>query len=138
METKAAAEKNQESMSLLLLDLDHFKAYNDRLGHVAGDEALVKIAALLKETSRQADHVARYGGEEFAVILPGARKLDALKIAERLRLSLNTTGLPLTLSAGLATFPEDAQDTEGLIKVADKALYEAKHTGKNKCVIAPK
>lgn len=136
MEGKAAAERTRQPMSLLILDMDHFKEYNDRFGHPAGDEALTRIATLLKQTAREQDHVARYGGEEFALILPATSKLNALKLAERIRLAMDQTHLPLTLSAGVATFPQDAQEPEGLLKGADKALYEAKRLGRNRVVIA--
>ncbi len=136
MECKARAEGTRQPMSLLLLDLDHFKAYNDRVGHPEGDQALTKVAKILKETARAQDHVARYGGEEFTLILPATRKLDALKLAERLRLAMDKTGLDLTLSAGVATFPDDAQETQELLKKADQALYEAKRLGRNRVAIA--
>ena len=136
MENKAAAEQNRQPMSLLFLDLDHFKQYNDRVGHPAGDQALVKVAGLFRETARSEDFVARYGGEEFALILPNTRKLDALKLAERIRLNMDRTGLPLTLSAGVATFPDDAHDSEELLQVADRALFEAKNLGRNRVAIA--
>ncbi len=136
LETKASAERSRQPFSLLLADLDHFKMYNDRAGHPAGDEALTRIASLLKETARAGDFVARYGGEEFALILPMTRKLDALKLAERIRLSMERIGLPLTLSVGVATFPEDSPDPDGLLKAADQALYQAKAAGRNRVVVA--
>jgi diguanylate cyclase (GGDEF)-like protein len=136
MESLAEAERNRLPISLLLVDLDHFKEYNDQVGHMEGDQALIRIAKLLKENARAADQVARYGGEEFALILPETSKLNALKLAERLRVNMDRTGLPLTLSAGVATFPSDAQSPEKLLKAADRALYEAKHLGRNRVVIA--
>ena len=136
METMAAAEKHHQAMSLLLLDLDYFKGYNDRFGHLEGDQALIRVAKMLMETARAGDYVARYGGEEFVLILPNPRKLNALKLAERIRVSMEITGLPITLSAGVATFPDDAQDSESLLNAADKALYSAKNLGRNRVVIA--
>ena len=136
MESLAEAEGTHQPTSLLLIDLDHFKEYNDRVGHPEGDQAIIRVAKLLKETARAADHVARYGGEEFALILPATSKLNALKLAERLRVNMDQTGLPLTLSAGVATFPHDARSPEELLKVADRALYEAKRLGRNRVVIA--
>lgn len=136
MESLAHAEGSRQPMSLLLIDLDHFKEYNDRVGHPEGDQALIRVAKLLKESARSGDHAARCGGEEFALILPDTSKLNALKLAERLRVNMDTTSLPLTLSAGVATFPSDAQTAEELVRIADRALYEAKHLGRNRVVIA--
>ena len=136
MESKAIAEQGRQNLSLLFVDLDHFKIYNDQVGHRGGDQAITVVAKLLKETARAGDFVTRYGGEEFALILPSTRKLDALTLAERLRLCLEKTGLPLTMSVGVATFPEDAQDSDGLVEAADKALYEAKRKGRNRVVVA--
>ncbi|MBI3317705.1 MAG: GGDEF domain-containing protein [Candidatus Omnitrophica bacterium] len=136
LESKAQAERSRLPVSLLLLDLDHFKAYNDEVGHPGGDQALTAVADFLKKTAREGDHVARYGGEEFAIILPSTQKLNALKMAERIRVNFDDTGLPFTLSAGLATFPHDAQDPEALLKAADQALYEAKRLGRNRVSIA--
>ncbi len=136
MESLARAEQAQQPASLLLADLDHFKAYNDQLGHLTGDQALQTISRLLKETARSEDYVARFGGEEFALILPKTSKLNALKLAERIRLAMDRTSLPLTMSVGVATFPEDAHGVEQLLQAADHALYEAKRLGRNRVVIA--
>ncbi|TBR19858.1 sensor domain-containing diguanylate cyclase [bacterium] len=134
-------------LSLIILDIDDFKIYNDMLGHQAGDRILKDLASLLKNQSRKMDHVCRYGGEEFAIILPSADTKEAMFIAERLRENiekqafLNQEILPqktLTVSLGVATFPDNAMSTSELIKNADKALYEAKNTGKNKtCQFKP-
>ena len=91
---------------------------------------------MLKETARSEDYVARFGGEEFALILPKTSKLNALKLAERIRLAMDRTSLPLTLSVGVATFPEDAHGIEPLLQSVDHALYEAKRLGRNRVVIA--
>ena len=136
MESLARAEQGQQPASLLLVDLDHFKVYNDEVGHLGGDQALQTISKLLKETARSEDYVARFGGEEFALILPKTSKLNALKLAERIRLAMDQTSLPLTLSVGVATFPQDAHGVEQLLQTADHALYEAKHLGRNRVVIA--
>ena len=136
METLSSAEREQQSASLLLADLDHFKEYNDQVGHLGGDKALKAISLLLKETARSEDYVARFGGEEFTLILPKTTKINALKLAERIRLAMDQTALPLTLSVGVATFPQDAHDADQLIQAADRALYQAKNQGRNRVAIA--
>lgn len=120
--------------SLLMLDLDDFKRYNDRYGHLAGDDLLRELVGLIRDVVRQADTPARYGGEEFAVILPETDQAQALTVAERLREVVRTHEFivreervgRITLSAGVATCPEDAQDVEGLVHAADMALLRAK------------
>jgi diguanylate cyclase (GGDEF)-like protein len=133
--------KLKKPLSLVMIDIDNFKYFNDILGHPIGDKVLINIAKLLKKTCRSADIVARYGGEEFAVILLGTNKASAWGLAERFRQAVekfNFSGediLPnknLTISLGLASFPEDANEKEGLISKADIALYEAKKAGKNR------
>lgn len=136
MEALAAGEQSRQPASLLLVDLDHFKEYNDRVGHLEGDQALVAVGQMLQQATRSGDYVARYGGEEFTVILPETTKLNALKLAERIRLALDQTSLPLTLSVGVATFPQDAPGWKELLQQADRALYEAKRLGRNRVVIA--
>jgi diguanylate cyclase (GGDEF)-like protein len=125
-------------VSLLMLDIDHFKRFNDRLGHPAGDEALRTLVRTLNQRLRAMDFVARYGGEEFAVVLPGADRDSALATAERLRSAVEsaTFGLPanserLTVSIGVAVYPEDADDASSLLAAADSALYAAKRAGRN-------
>ena len=136
METVTEAEQERQTVSLLLADLDHFKDYNDRVGHLGGDQALNVVANLLKETARSGDYVCRFGGEEFTLILPNTSKLNALKLAERIRLTMDRTALPLTLSLGVATFPQDASNWKDLIEKTDRALYEAKRLGRNRVAIA--
>ena len=122
--------------SLLMLDLDHFKDFNDTYGHSAGDQALRDLAQILGETARLLDSVVRYGGEEFAVILPQTTREEAVGVAERIRLAvqrhvINFAGqqLPtITVSLGLACFPNDALDMASLVQRADQALYQAKVT----------
>lgn len=122
--------------SLLMLDLDHFKDYNDSHGHSAGDQALRDIAQILGETARLLDSVVRYGGEEFAVILPQTTREEAVGVAERIRLAVQKhrivfagQELPtITVSLGLACFPTDALDMASLVQRADQALYQAKVT----------
>lgn len=139
----ARTRRENTPVSLLILDVDYFKNYNDTLGHPAGDEVLRKVSAILKKSVRDNDVVARYGGEEFAVILPGTEKIGAHTLAERIRVKVENTaffrqeiqpGGKLTISIGIATFPEDALTEEELILHADKALYHAKRTGRNKVV----
>lgn len=121
--------------SLLMLDLDHFKIFNDQNGHSAGDQALRSIAALLGETARLYDRPVRYGGEEFAIILPQACQDEALAVAERIRAAAVANAIvfsgqnlgPITVSIGTATFPQDALEMNTLVCRADEALYEAKH-----------
>jgi len=121
--------------TLLMMDIDNFKSYNDTQGHPAGDELLRNLAKLIKESVREIDAACRYGGEEFVVILPITDKKGSESIAKNL-LTLVNLYLPRTLSIGIATYPDDAQDPNGLVAKADKALYQAKRTGKNKYCLA--
>jgi len=134
------AKAMQAPLSLIMLDIDDFKIYNDTLGHQAGDKILKELAILLKNQSRKMDYVCRYGGEEFTIILPQTEKKEAFLIAERLRTDIGKHAfsheeiLPqkkFTASLGLATFPEDGYTPSELITASDKALYQAKHKGKN-------
>ena len=127
-------------LSLIMIDIDDFKIYNDQLGHQAGDNALKEMANLLKNQSRKMDYVCRYGGEEFTIILPQTDKKEGFMIAERLRMDIDKHGffseeiLPnkkLTASLGLSTFPEDGLTASELIAASDKSLYLAKSKGKN-------
>ncbi|MFC1508544.1 sensor domain-containing diguanylate cyclase [Candidatus Omnitrophota bacterium] len=128
------SSSRKESFALLMIDIDNFKKFNDTEGHQAGDDILRNISRVFKDFSRKIDIVARYGGEEFTIILPGTKKKDAFILAERLRKSVeeNKNLKNLTISIGIASFPEDAEEKELLISKADKALYKAKETGKNK------
>ena len=119
------------ALSLLMLDIDNFKNYNDTQGHPAGDELLKGAAKVFKNSVRAIDIVSRYGGEEFVILLPQADKKTAQIIAERLRVQMGLY-LPATVSIGIATFPGDADGVEQLIEKADNALYQAKKAGKNK------
>ena len=134
------AKATQSPLSLIMIDIDDFKVYNDALGHQAGDRTLKELAMLLKKQSRKMDYVCRYGGEEFTVILPQTDKKEAFLLAERLRLDIEKQVftheeiLPkkkLTVSIGLASFPEDANTSSALIAASDKTLYQAKNKGKN-------
>jgi diguanylate cyclase (GGDEF)-like protein len=120
--------------TLLMVDIDNFKAFNDTYGHQAGDSILKEISRIFKDASRKIDIVARYGGEEFAIILPITKKEEALILAERIRKAVETSPAMknITVSIGMASFPEDGDKKEDLISKADKALYEAKKLGKNR------
>jgi two-component system cell cycle response regulator len=128
------ARREHGSVSLLLLDLDHFKEFNDSHGHVAGDEALQRLAQSLATESRAFDLVARYGGEEFAIILPGCEPAESLHIAERMRRATRGVPVPtpMTASVGAATFPDDADDAIALLQAADDALYACKRAGRDR------
>jgi len=124
-----------EKFSVLMIDIDHFKRYNDTNGHQAGDELLRKACKLFHESIRKGDMVFRYGGEEFLVFLDNADKESAFVVAERIR---NTVSLylPSSVSIGVGTFPEDAEDLDSLVGKADAALYKAKETGRNKVCLS--
>ncbi len=132
-----------KKLSFIMLDIDFFKNFNDSLGHQNGDRVLSKVANVIKNSIRETDIAARYGGEEFAIILPDTTKEVACEIADRIRISIEKQGFVgtaeqvpknLTISAGISTFPEDAQNKEAIIKTADMALYKAKGMGRNKTV----
>ncbi len=136
------AERYAAPLSLLMIDADDFKGYNDTHGHLAGNLALRRLAAVLKRSVREVDVVARYGGEEFAILLPSTSKLAALKVAEKLRQAVERArigagpagnGRRLRVSVGVACLPGDASDARELVDRADRALYAAKGAGKN-CV----
>ena len=125
-------------VALLMLDIDHFKRFNDRFGHPAGDEALRTLVQTLGQRLRAMDFAVRYGGEEFAVVLPGADRDSALAAAERLRSAVESATFgpsdnsdQLTVSIGVAVYPEDADDAFSLLAAADAALYAAKEAGRN-------
>ncbi|HEX8118439.1 MAG TPA: sensor domain-containing diguanylate cyclase, partial [Pyrinomonadaceae bacterium] len=130
------ATRMRQPVSLILLDIDHFKRVNDTHGHDAGDAALRILAGALREEVRGVDTAARYGGEEFAIILPQAGHEGARVVAERLRSRIERTEVPgvgcITASLGVATFPNDASSRELLVTSADRALFLAKRTGRNR------
>ena len=130
----ARATRSAEHVSLVMVDIDHFKSLNDTHGHQAGDEVLRNVAAALAIECRDFDTPARYGGEEFAVVLPGCAPEEALKIAERLRAAVSAAPsiVPITASAGVATFPGHAGDADTLVRAADDALYESKRAGRDR------
>jgi two-component system cell cycle response regulator len=130
----ARAARAQEDLTLVLVDIDHFKRLNDTYGHQTGDDVLKRVAATLKESARLYDTPARYGGEEFGVILPRTSGEAALDVADRLREAIAADGDDpgVTISAGVATFPLDASDPGALIGAADRALYASKRAGRNR------
>ena len=130
----ARAAALDKPLSVVVLDLDHFKAVNDAYGHAEGDKVLVAAAEKLRSVVREGDVVARLGGEEFAMILPGVDALRAEEAAERARAAIAEVGVggsALTCSGGVAAFPEDAHDAARLLELADGALYWAKRSGRD-------
>lgn len=125
------AKRYNQPLSCIMADIDNFKKYNDANGHLAGDDLLKKMATLLVDSVRSVDMVFRYGGEEFTLILPQTLKQGGVEVAKR-TLNLVRQNLPTTLSLGLATYSEDAQSMDELLKKADSALYQAKQTGKDR------
>jgi diguanylate cyclase (GGDEF)-like protein len=131
------AKRYDRDVSLVMIDIDHFKAYNDRYGHIAGDEALVQVARQIDMSSRSHDFVARYGGEEFAIILPETDKAGGVVVADKLRKSIaditpaGKNDRCLTVSAGVSTYPYDAHSAASLVESADSRLYMAKARGRN-------
>ena len=139
-----AAHRSAHPLAVLLLDVDHFKHVNDNHGHAAGDEVLRQVAALLKQGLRRSDHLARWGGEEFLVLLPGAPEAEAHALAERQRLAVGSAAmrindgaetLRVTISAGVAGVQPGDADLEAAIARADRALYRAKHEGRDRVVV---
>ncbi len=136
------ARRANESHSVIFVDVDHFKTFNDKYGHALGDEVLKRVADVISKAIRSADTAARFGGEEFVISLPKTNSDDARGVAERIRTSVEdmeiavdsdgeTRNIRVTASVGLATFPEDAHDVETLLQHADEAMYSAKQAGRN-------
>ncbi len=122
-------------LAIIMIDIDHFKEYNDAFGHPAGDEALKYVSRCLQENRRRADVVTRIGGEEFAVILPETNSNGALEVAQKMRLSVagaSALKRQVTVSLGITELGDRECGSETLVEEADQALYEAKRSGRNK------
>jgi len=135
------AESTHEEFSVFLFDIDHFKNYNDRNGHMVGDEGLKQTGKVIRQTIREDDLPARYGGEEFIILLPNTPKSGAMVTAEKVRAAIqnhvypkeeNQPGGDLTISGGVASYPYDGKTSAELISAADLALYKAKRSGRNR------
>lgn len=136
----ARAQRHNRPYSVLFIDIDHFKRYNNRYGHLRGDELLRELAEIITSRLRHCDVPARYGGEEFALILPETPKFGARTLAEDLRIYVSKNrfssdpgneAYPTTISVGFASFPNDGDSLEEIIQAADRALHRAKHGGRN-------
>lgn len=129
-----------KALSIIAIDIDHFKNINDHFGHATGDDVLVKLAAMLREVCRRDDSVSRFGGEEFILLLPETTLYDASSIAERIRQRISEANFPsvghLTVSAGVASLFDCGGDINSLLRRADEALYEAKGAGRNVVIIS--
>jgi diguanylate cyclase (GGDEF)-like protein len=136
------SERHKRPMGVLMVDVDFFKKVNDAMGHPAGDELLRRLAEVLSADLRATDLIARYGGEEFAVILPETTKSEAMQVAERMRQAVETRinsgertwPNKVTVSIGVATFPEDGKSGEQVLTSADQAMYVAKRQGRNRVI----
>jgi diguanylate cyclase (GGDEF)-like protein len=133
------SSRYKHTISVAMIDVDHFKSFNDMEGHVFGDEALKKLAHILISKLRKTDILARYGGEEFVLMMPETGIQSALEICERLRAAIEATTFQgqngsayLTISIGIADYPSQGETTQELIKSADQALYQAKEFGRNR------
>jgi diguanylate cyclase (GGDEF)-like protein len=141
LEMLARADRTRGCHTLLLTDIDHFKKVNDTYGHPVGDQVLRGVAQVVQSCVRKIDLAARYGGEEFAIVLEGTDLHGAMQLAERIRAEVQRQvfqsekgTFSVTLSLGLATYPQDGKDKKTLIANADQALYHAKHSGRNRAI----
>lgn len=130
-------ESREKRFSIIMIDLDNFKEVNDTYGHIVGDQAIEKIAQVIKKSLRKEDVGARYGGDEFAIIAMDASKADAMNIAKRISREIRSTSIEkirkrITCSMGIASYPFDGESASDLVEKADRALYAAKKAGKNK------
>ena len=130
------AKRHGRILSLIMIDIDLFKNFNDAKGHPEGNRLLQSVGQILKDSVRNIDVVFRYAGDEFAILLPDTDKAHAKEVAERVRLKTEQQLKDATLSLGIASFPADATNFEDLVEKADQALYLAKRSGKNQTVVA--
>ncbi len=135
-----SSRRYKHPISLVMIDLDNFKSYNDTFGHTAGNRVLIQVSGIFSKFIRKADTAARYGGEEFVIILPHTEKRYAYNLCDRLRKNIERArfegenvmpGGRITVSSGVASFPDDAESADELVERADEALYEAKRSGRN-------
>lgn len=124
-----------------MVDIDHFKQFNDEFGHLLGDEVLRQVSAILSQQLRKSDVLSRYGGEEFAIVAPETGLESALAVADKLRRVVESwhfpgVARPVTISAGVAEFPLQGGTRDELVRAADEALYAAKQSGRNRVVTA--
>lgn len=140
------AQRYERPLSVIMIDIDHFKMFNDKHGHLMGDRVLQGVATLLERSIRKSDILARFGGEEFVILLPEIDKERGRKVAEKLRRAIERADFPkgttqplgrITISLGLASFPEDSGRSPDLLERADRALYTAKTLGRNQVAVAP-
>ena len=131
------SKRTHEPLSIAIMDIDHFKKVNDSYGHLAGDQVLIDVAKIIQSSVRITDIVGRYGGEEFMIILPNCSAVDAVNVAETIRMSVEgetfENGLKLTISGGLKQY--DGETVDGVIELVDQSLYDAKQYGRNQMVL---
>lgn len=137
------AKRYRHPLSVAMLDIDHFKKFNDMEGHLRGDEALRRISSLLASNLRRSDFLCRYGGEEFVIVMPETRLESAREICNRLRAGVEVAAMQgtrqdayLTISIGIASAPAQGDTVEGILQSADQALYQAKEAGRNRVVVS--
>jgi two-component system, cell cycle response regulator len=128
-------------VSVLMIDLDHFKRINDEFGHMLGDDVLRAVSAIFVRQLRKLDIVCRYGGEEFAIVLPATEGTSAATVADKLRRAVANTEFPgipysVTISIGVADFPSNGIKRDDIVRAADAALYDAKESGRNQVCLA--
>ncbi len=135
------ADRSQRTFAILMVDVDHFKKFNDRFGHQAGDEVLLRVAGILRKCTRDVDFAGRYGGEEFCLLLSESTLEGAVEVGERIRSELAAVtfeGDRVTVSVGAAEYPTDGQSVEAVLSSADAALYQAKRKGRDRVIPAPR
>ena len=139
----ARSKRHKHDFAVLVVDIDHFKEYNDTYGHLEGDDVLSRLAKVFKKSVRSCDYVARYGGEEFILVLPEIGPKDGVKAAERIRKKVvkekfagDGKPIQVTVSVGVASYPKDGEEPQAIIRHADTALYKAKESGRNQVVLA--